>query len=104
MILCGETGGRKQKKKALVFRRRNCVRAKETMDVSEPEPSCCFGSLTNSSDASYSYSALLHMDFRTSIILQCSPSVRQRRANVGGHEVTQATDFFFILWNINLSS
>lgn len=47
---------------------------------------------------------LLYTDFRIRIILQCSPSVRQSRTNVGGREVTRATDFFFILWNINLGS
>lgn len=70
------------------------------MDVSEPEPSCWFGSLTNSSNA---YSSSLYR-LQNRRILQCSPSVRQRRTNVGGHEIIQATDLFFILWNINLGS
>lgn len=46
----------------------------------------------------------LDTDSRISTILQCSPSVRQSRTNVGGHEITQATDFLLLLWNINLGS
>lgn len=46
-ILRGDT--EEKRTKALVFGRRNCVRAWETMDVSEPGVSCWFGSLTKSS-------------------------------------------------------
>lgn len=82
-----------EENKGLACRRRNCARAQETMDVSEPELSCCFGSLTNSSDANYPSLRRLQNQYHSS-------SVRQSRTNVGGHEVTQAADFFFILWNM----
>lgn len=76
------------------------MRARETMDVSEPGVSCWFGSLTKSSMLAAAPSA----DSRISIPAQCSPSVRSSRTNVGGHRIVQATDFFFIHWSTNLGS
>lgn len=97
-ILCGDT--EEKRRKALVFGRGNCMRARETMDVSEPGVSCWFGSLTKSSMLAAAPSA----DSRISILAQCSLSVRSSRTNVGGHKIIQATDFFFIRWNTNLGS
>lgn len=97
-ISCGDT--EEKRTKALVFGRRNCVRARETMDVSEPGVSCWFGSLTKSSMLAAAPSAAS----RIRILAQGSPSVRSSRTNVGGHKIIQATDFSFIRWNTNLGS